>query len=90
MEHFDFKAPAELFTYSTGRRWGSPLKYQRIPTAAEAIRHVMERFSTYARAGAFIETDAGSLGAAEIRALYERSDFPLLRHGRLGPDLATS
>lgn len=79
MQNFDFGAPAELLTYSTSRRWGSALEYRRYQTAAEAIRHVMENLGADARAGAFVETDAASLGAGEIRTLYERSDFPLLR-----------
>lgn len=85
MQNFDFNAPAELFTYSTGRRWGSSLQYLRFETASEAIRHVMESLGENARAGAFIETDAVSLGAGEIKSMYERIDFPLLRNSRAEP-----
>lgn len=53
--------------------------YRRFETGAEAIRHVIESVEPASLPGAVIETDESRLEAADIRAIYESTDFPLAR-----------
>ena len=79
MEHFDLEAPADVFV-GTGRRNGrQPMVYRRFKTGAEAIRHVIESVEPASLPGAVIETDETRLEAADIRVIYESTDFPLAR-----------
>jgi hypothetical protein len=79
MEHFDFDAPADVFAIAGGRQWRCPMTYRRFRTGAEAIRHVIEGLGADAQCGAVVESDEARLGPAEIRAMYESTDFPLRR-----------
>lgn len=79
MEHFDFRAPADVFV-GTGRKTGRcPMVYRRFENGAEAIRHVIEAVEPASLPGAVVETDEARLDAAEIRAIYQSADFPLER-----------
>jgi hypothetical protein len=79
MTHFDFNAPAEVFAVTGRRERRHRMTYRRFQTGAEAIRHAMEVLSAEALGGTIVETDEERFGAAEIRTLYESSDYPLAR-----------
>lgn len=79
MEQIDFGAPADVFSVG-GRRGGrNPVTYRRFPTCAEAVRHAIEVLGADALRSAVVETNEARLSAGQIRALYERSDYPLPR-----------
>ena len=79
MEQFDLEAPADVFV-GAGRRNGlHPMVYRRFETGAEAIRHIIEVVGADSLHGAVIETDEARLEAADIRAIYESTDFHLAR-----------
>jgi hypothetical protein len=83
MADFDYTAPAEL---GTGRRSarGNPMKYSRLSTSAEAIRHAVEKLNANALSGAALVVDEERYGAAQIRELYDDTRYPLSR-GRAPP-----
>ena len=79
MEQFDFGAPADLFVGASRPNGRRPMMYRRFETGAEAIRHVIESVEPESLPGAVIETDDTRLETADIRAIYESTDFPLTR-----------
>jgi hypothetical protein len=79
MEHFDLEAPADVFVGAGRKNAREPIAYRRFKTGAEAIRHVIESVEPASLPGAVIETDETRLEAADIRAIYESTDFPLAR-----------
>lgn len=86
MEHFDFKAPAEVFV-GRGRGY-SRMAYLRFGTGAEAIRHVVERQDTATVAATVVGVDGFRFDNADLRALYESLEYPLPRNRaslRAGP-----
>lgn len=79
MEHFDFSAPAEVFS-GGGRKQKNPqMTYRRFPTGADAIRFSVESQSADKLAFTVVEANDARFGAAEIRSLYESSEYPLRR-----------
>lgn len=79
MAHFNLRSPADVFI-GIGRRKGRyPMVYRRFDTGAEAIRHVIEAVEPASLHGAVVETDEARLELAEIRAIYDDTDFPLAR-----------
>jgi hypothetical protein len=79
MEHFDFSAPAEVFAVGGRSKRRHPMTYRKFSTGAEAIRHAIEVLGDEMLGGSIVETDEARFGAAEIRTLYECSDYPLPR-----------
>ncbi len=51
----------------------------RFDTAAEAIKFAVESRDQYRQKGACLTTGNGMLSLDEMRAIYERPDFPLPR-----------
>jgi len=83
MDKFDFDAPAEIFA-SRRRGAGRQLvSFHRFPTGADAIRHAMEVLSPDMLTGTVMQSGDERFGAAEIRGLYESSEYPLPRVQRL-------
>jgi hypothetical protein len=78
MNEFDYEAMAELFP---SRRYAKTqqTQYRRFPRAAEAIRYIMEDLPANARAGSFLEVNEIRFEGEAIRALYEATEYPLLR-----------
>jgi hypothetical protein len=75
---FDFTAAAELFPcrYRKNRR---PIGYKRFDTAAEAVRFAIEQLPAPLLNGTFLEIEGQRFEGDDIRALYEREDYPLPR-----------
>lgn len=69
----DFSAPAELFS---GRTKAAGTGYRRFPSLQAAVAFSIENMPSGALNGAAIETRDTRYAAQEIRALYERPDFP--------------
>ena len=72
---FDFDAPADLFP---GGDRTHRVGYRRFKNLAAAVAYCLERLTPMQMHGAVIETDEDRYELAEIRALYDRVDFPLL------------
>jgi hypothetical protein len=82
MSAFDYNAEAELFPSRGARR--QPVGYKRFTRAADAIRFAIEELPAQALAGAWLEVDEERFDAAEIRRLYDHTDFPLERSADAG------
>lgn len=78
MPKFDYSAMAELFP---SRRFAKSqtTQYRRFPTAAEAIRYIVEEMPSSWLAGSYLEVNEQRFEGAAIRALYESADYPLVR-----------
>lgn len=73
--HFDYNAPAGLFTQSRhGRR--SAAKYRRFGTAAEAIRYAMEEVPATLLPTITMEVGDETLDHRDVSRLYEDAGFP--------------
>jgi len=75
---FNFEKPAELFP-ARNRKTTTKIKYRRFDHAADAIRFAIEELPAPLLLGAFIEVEDDRLGHADIRRLYDSSDYPLAR-----------
>jgi hypothetical protein len=86
---FDFAAAAELFPcrYRKNRR---PIGYKRFDTAAEAIRFAVEELPAPLLNGTFLEIGGQRFDGDDIRALYEREDYPLTRPAPARADASES
>jgi hypothetical protein len=77
MNRFDYLAPAELFVgKSRVSARGSPMRYLRFPTSAEAIKYAVESLETPALLGAALVVGEDRYEGPEILALYEGSASP--------------
>jgi hypothetical protein len=77
MPTIDYSAPAELFP---SRRYAKSLaRYRRFPTAAEAVRHIIEEQPESWLPGSMLDVDGKRFEGQAIRALYEAEAYPLER-----------
>jgi Arc/MetJ-type ribon-helix-helix transcriptional regulator len=53
--------------------------YRRFSNAAEAIRFAVEELSPALLVGAHLQVEDDRFGSDEIRQLYERAEYPLVR-----------
>ncbi len=73
----DYASPAELFP---SRRYAKSLaRYRRFPSAAEAVRYVVEEMPEAWLIGTTLDVDGARYEGKAIRALYEADAYPLKR-----------
>ena len=76
---FDYGLPAELFMGKRKSRPRQQLGYRRFPTAAEAIRFVVEDFPAMHSFGGWMQVGDSRFNSEDIHRLYEGEDYPLQR-----------
>ena len=77
MTRIDYSTPAELFP---SRRYAKSLaRYRRFPSAAEAVRHVIEDQPESWLTGSMLDVDGKRYEGRAIRALYDAEAYPLTR-----------
>ena len=73
----DYKSPADLFP---SRRYAkATARYRRFPTAAEAVRYVVEEMPASWLVGTMLDVDGTRYEGPAIRALYDADGYPLKR-----------
>jgi hypothetical protein len=73
----DYSTPAELFP---SRRYAKSLaRYRRFPSAAEAVRYIIEEQPESWLIGSTLDIDGNRYEGKAIRALYEADGYPLER-----------
>ena len=86
MGDFDYAAPAELFVArKRGSSRGSPMRYIRFPTAAEAIKYAVESLKIAALLGAALVVGDDRYDGPQIRDLYDGKRYPLNRSASTHP-----
>lgn len=75
---FDYNGPAEVFA-GRSMRGPRPMRYQRFETGAEALRFAIEILPRANLLGAILEANERRYWHAEIRKLYDSSNYPLPR-----------
>jgi hypothetical protein len=78
-ELFDYSTAAELFSSGRGKSRRQPLGYKRFARAADAIRFAIEGLAPELLPGTCLEVDDVRYESAQIRRLYESSEYPLAR-----------
>ncbi len=80
-DEFSYDVPAEL--YSTGGAGSTkrPMSYRRFDRSAEAIRFAIEQLPPLMQRGTVMEIGDMRFEIADIRKLYDSSDYPLERDG---------
>ena len=79
MVAFDYGVPAEVFPARNRKYRRQPIGYRQFARAADAIRFAIEELPPELLLGTFLEVDGERHGSAEIRRLYESSDYLLPR-----------
>jgi hypothetical protein len=79
MVAFDYGVPAEVFPARNRKYRRQAIGYRRFARAADAIRFAIEELPPELVLGTFLEVDDERHGSAEIRRLYESSDYLLPR-----------
>ncbi len=79
MVAFDYGVPAEVFPARNRKYRRQAIGYRRFARAADAIRFAIEELPPELLLGTFLEVDGERHGSAEIRRLYESSDYLLPR-----------
>lgn len=79
MVAFDYGVPAEVFPARNRKYRRQPIGYRRFARAADAIRFAIEELPPELLLGTFLEVDGERHGSAEIRRLYESSNYLLPR-----------
>jgi hypothetical protein len=82
MGAFDYGMEAALFIGKGTKLRRRVLEYRRFVRAAEAIRFAIEDLPPNVLGGCSLEVGEDRYVGAAIRWLYERVDFPLLRHSK--------
>jgi hypothetical protein len=79
MNAFDYGMEAGLFSRKGPKLRPNGLGYKRFARAADAIRFAMEDVSAEMLRGCSLEVGDKVYVGAEIRSLYEDTDYPLSR-----------
>lgn len=76
---FNYSAEAELFSGRNRKLRRQPVAYRRFAHAADAVRFAIEELPPQFLLGAHLQVDEDRYEGQEIRRLYERLDYPLIR-----------
>ena len=79
MAPFDYDAPAELFVSKSKASSRRPMTYRRFPNGAEAVRFAIEELPAILQGGTVLQCGEERFDHAQIRGLYDSSDYPLVR-----------
>lgn len=79
VDKFAFEAPAEIYSSGGTRARKGPISYRRFQSSAEAIRFAVEELPQILQRGTVMEVGDDRFEFADIRALYDREDYPLPR-----------
>jgi hypothetical protein len=82
---FDYRSPAELFMAKRKGRPRQHLGYRRFPSAAAAVRFVVEDFPAMRTLGAWLQVGDGRFDSDGIQRLYNSDDYPLRRRTEKRP-----
>lgn len=81
MAEFNYDAEAEFFPTRKRAPRRQPMGYKRFEQASQAIRFAIEDLAPELLNGSYLEVDEQRYNSDEIRRLYERDDYPLVRRG---------
>jgi hypothetical protein len=76
---FDYGREAELFGTRPRKNWGRGMAYRRFSCAADAIQFAVEQLPSNMLPGVCLQVDDERVGGADIRRLYDSTDYPLAR-----------
>lgn len=76
----DYNAAAELYP-SKSLFKSRQVRYQRFPSAAEAVRYAIEDMPAELLRGSLLEVGEQRFEGTAIRALYDADAYPLARSG---------
>lgn len=79
LDKFPFEAPAEIYATAGAGARKRPMSYRRFANSAQAIRFVIEELPQIVQRGTVMEIGEDRYEMADIRALYDREDYPLPR-----------
>jgi len=88
MNPIHYSSPAEIYVANGMKGKRNNMAYRRFPTAAEAIRFIIEDLSHARQVGSVMEVNERRHYHKEIRALYDDEAYPLPRQGEEVTDAA--